>query len=66
VFELVVISDGSIYQLEQHLSRLIESAGRAAIFTPMSLPQMMRTVLETAGAACIPNGELAGYAFIDI
>jgi 4-amino-4-deoxychorismate lyase len=59
VFDTAVITDGYLYQLDQHLQRFLTNAAKANIGLPrgMSVEQMRRTILETAAAGCKLNGE---------
>ncbi|KAL4447823.1 hypothetical protein ABPG75_005042 [Micractinium tetrahymenae] len=60
VFDTSLLVDGHLYQLDQHLARLLTSAARAAIPLPdgLSVEQMKRTILETAAASCKLNGHV--------
>ncbi|KAL4442489.1 hypothetical protein ABPG77_005073 [Micractinium sp. CCAP 211/92] len=60
VFDTALLVDGHLYQLDQHLERLLTSAARAAIPLPsgLSVEQMKRTILETAAASCKLNGRV--------
>lgn len=62
VFDTALLVDGHLYQLDQHLERLLTSAARAAIPLPsgLSVEQMKRTILETAAASCKLNGGWRG------
>ena len=56
MFDTAKLVDGHLYQLDQHLDRLLASAEKAGVAVPQSLEQMYRTVLETAAASCVANG----------
>lgn len=56
VFDTANLVDGSVYQLEAHLTRLLRSAQLSGLEPPFTLQQMYRTVLETAAASCKANG----------
>ncbi|KAI3425070.1 hypothetical protein D9Q98_008447 [Chlorella vulgaris] len=60
VFDTAVITDGYLYQLDQHLQRFLTNAAKANIGLPrgMSVEQMRRTILETAAAGCKLNGHV--------
>lgn len=59
VFDAAVVTDGHVYLLDAHLRRLLASAAKAGIPLPpgMSREQLRRTVLETAAASQLMDGE---------
>ncbi|KAI7837708.1 hypothetical protein COHA_008500 [Chlorella ohadii] len=58
VFDTAILTEGHLYQLDQHLQRFLTNAARANIPLPpgISAEQMRRTILETAAASCKLNG----------
>lgn len=54
VFDTAIITNGYMYQLDQHLERFFSSAAKAGIPLPKdtSKDQMRRIILETAAASC--------------
>lgn len=58
VFDTVKLVEGHLYQLEDHLNRLLASAEKAGLNPPKSVDQMYRTILETAAASCVATGTL--------
>ena len=58
VFDTVLVVDGYMYQLPEHLERLEMSAETAGVSLPYSLPQMGRIALETAAVGQVFNGKL--------
>lgn len=62
VFDTAILTEGHLYQLDQHLQRFLTNAARANIPLPpgISAEQMRRTILETAAASCKLNGQWGG------
>ncbi len=62
VFDTAILTEGHLYQLDQHLQRFLTNAARANIPLPpgLSAEQMRRTILETAAASCKLNGQWGG------
>lgn len=58
VFDTAKLVEGQLYQLDEHLERLLASAEKAGVPPPGSVDQMYRTILETAAASCIASGIL--------
>lgn len=58
VFDTCKLVEGHLYQLEDHLNRLLASAEKAGVPPPQSVDQMYRTILETAAASCIASGHV--------
>ena len=58
MFDTAILTEGHLYQLDQHLQRFLTNAARANIPLPpgISAEQMRRTILETAAASCKLNG----------
>lgn len=56
VFDTAILVEGYVYQLEQHMNRLLSSASKAQIPLPMSVPQLKRTILETTASSKLLNG----------
>lgn len=56
VFDTAKLIDGHLYQLDEHLNRLLLSAEKAGVEQPIALDQMYRTIMETAAASCIASG----------
>lgn len=57
VWDTVIISEGYLYQLNEHLERLKGAALVAGIELPMSDAAMKRVLLDTAAASKKMNGE---------
>ncbi|MEW5300864.1 MAG: hypothetical protein WDW36_003762 [Sanguina aurantia] len=51
VFDTALITDGHLYQLPEHLSRLAASAGAVGLDLPLSVEAMARIILDTAAAS---------------
>lgn len=58
VFDTTIMVKGNLYQLEDHLDRIIKSAGMAKIPLPVSREQLRRIILDTAAASYCRNGAL--------
>lgn len=56
MFDTAKLIDGHLYQLDEHLNRLLLSAEKAGVEQPIALEQMYRTIMETAAASCIASG----------
>lgn len=58
VFDTALLVEGHLYQLDQHVGRLMSSAARACIPLPPghSQDQILRTILETAAASKLADG----------
>ena len=50
VFEALKTTDRKVYLLDQHLDRLISSAGKIGIPLPFAKPQMVEIILQTLKA----------------
>ena len=57
VYETVLVVDGFMYQLPEHLERLGMSAEMGAVGLPCSLQQCGRIALECAALGQVTNGE---------
>lgn len=64
VFDTAALVDGHLYQLEEHLARLLAAAARACVPLPPGggADQLRRIVLETAGASRLMDGAWRGAA----
>ncbi|CAK0782703.1 hypothetical protein CVIRNUC_005898 [Coccomyxa viridis] len=51
VFDTATMTQGYLYQLDDHLDRFYVSAHKAAIIPPFPRPQLRRIILETAAAS---------------
>ncbi|CAL5223376.1 g5881 [Coccomyxa viridis] len=51
VFDTATMTQGYLYQLDDHLDRFYTSAGKAALVPPYARPQLRRIILETAAAS---------------
>lgn len=56
VFDTALVVDGNLYMLDIHLYRLQDSADKAGLELPCSLPQMKRVIVETVAASKKMNG----------
>lgn len=58
VWDHVVLADGYLYQLDEHIQRFLQSAELAGI--PLIIPEerFRRILLDTAAASLKLNGEL--------
>ena len=56
VFDTAIVAGGNVYQLEQHLDRLLLSASRAKIEPPAHRAQLRRIILDTAAASRCKSG----------
>jgi hypothetical protein len=61
VFDTAIVAGGHIYQLEQHLDRLLESASRVRITPPEHRSQLRRRILDTAAASKCQSGAQAHH-----
>jgi 4-amino-4-deoxychorismate lyase len=57
VYETIVVCEGYLYQLDDHLERLKSSADMAGLTVPVSDAQLKRIVLDTAAAGGRLNGK---------
>jgi hypothetical protein len=51
------MSEGYLYQMEEHLARLLASAELAGLELGVSEATLRRIVLDTAAASMLMNGE---------
>lgn len=51
VFDTATITQGYLYQLDDHLDRFYRSASKAALMPPFPRHQIRRIILETAAAS---------------
>jgi hypothetical protein len=56
VFDTAIMARGNLYQLEDHLDRLLKSASAAGIALPTSREQLRRIILDTAAASQCRDG----------
>lgn len=56
VFETLKYLEGGIYNLEAHLSRLLNSAEQIRLSSPWSLAELSNILCHTARASCTENG----------
>lgn len=57
VFDTVLITQGYLYQVDEHIARLNASAEMTGIPMPMSDAEIKRILLDTAAASLKMNGE---------
>lgn len=57
VYESVALTEGYLYQLDQHLQRFMNSAELAGIPLPTSQENLQRILLDTAAASLKMNGK---------
>lgn len=59
VFDTAILTQGYLYQLDDHLDRFYQSAAKAALTPPFPRRQLRRIILETAAAGKVFDGETA-------
>lgn len=59
VFDTATLTQGYLYQLDDHLDRFYRSASKAALTPPFPRNQIRRIILETAAATKSFEGDLA-------
>ncbi|EFJ50280.1 hypothetical protein VOLCADRAFT_73975 [Volvox carteri f. nagariensis] len=58
VSETVVLRDGHLYMLDEHIARLTAACAQVGLSLPFSVPAVKRIVLDTAAASGKLNGQL--------
>lgn len=58
VFDTATMTQGYLYQLDDHLDRFYISASKAALVPPFPRPQLRRIILETAAASQTFDGSI--------
>ncbi|PON76525.1 Aminotransferase class IV [Parasponia andersonii] len=58
VFDTATIMDGYLYELDQHLNRILRSAAMAKINPPFDRETIRRILIQTASASKCRNGSL--------
>ena len=61
VFDTATLTQGYLYQLDDHLDRFYRSASKAALTPPFSRNQIRRIILDTAAATKSFEGRLGFY-----
>ena len=51
VFDTATLTQGYLYQLDDHLDRFYRSAGKAGLTPPFAREQLRRIILDTAAAS---------------
>lgn len=57
VYDIVTLVGGTLYQLDEHVDRLVSAAEAVGITLPMSVAAIKRIILDTAAASMKLNGE---------
>jgi 4-amino-4-deoxychorismate lyase len=57
VFDTAIMTQGYLYQLDDHLDRMYRSASKAALTPPFPRHQLRRIILDTAAASRSLEGE---------
>jgi len=58
VYDVITIVGGTLYQLDEHVARLLGAAEAVGVSPPMSEPALKRVLLDTAAASLKLNGAL--------
>lgn len=58
VFDTAIVVEGTVYQLDHHVARLLRSAKRARIPPGYSANKIKRVLLDVAAASRAPDGVL--------
>lgn len=61
VFEAIKVVDGKIFLLQEHLERLVLSAGQISLTLPMSLEEIKRVIISTTASVGAKNAVLRLY-----
>lgn len=64
VFDTALITDGHLYQLDQHFERFKASAEAVGLALPKSDEAMKRIILDTAAASRKLHGMLFNFSFV--
>ena len=59
VFDTATLTQGYLYQLDEHLDRFYRSAGKAGLTPPYARERLRRIILDTAAASRSFDGERA-------